>query len=215
MKMLFRLILKSVAVVVLMAQANQLRAQQSAPLFTERFANVFDPNSRTYFTVQGTEGKQFGGQQPFASIGATHYTGSINDSVTLYSGQFMMNYNAITGNPAGSLGIQQRWMTDLPVLDRSIVGAGLYLDFTQSRYNNLFQQLDVNFELFTQSNWVGRANLYLPVGQIQQGTGVGAGTSGLAVVDTVVGTSTSYQLLDVAMMGSDFELGRKFFNYRA
>jgi hypothetical protein len=215
MKMSFRLILKSVAVVVLMAQAGQLRAQQSAPLFTERFANVFDPNSRTYFTVQGTEGKQFGGQQPFASIGATHYTGSIDSAVTLYSGQFMMNYNAITGNPAGSLGIQQRWMTDLPVLDRSIVGAGLYLDFTQSRYNNLFQQLDVNFELFTQSNWVGRANLYLPVGQIQQGTGIGGGASGLTVVNTVVGTSTSYQLLDVAMMGSDFELGRKFFNYRA
>lgn len=215
MKMTFRLILKSVMVAVVMAQAAQLRAQESEPLFRERFANVFDPGSHTYFSVQGTEGKQFGGQQPFASIGATHYTGSINDSVTLYSGQFMMNYNAITGNPAGSLGVQQRRMTDLPLLDRSILGAGLYLDFTQSRYNNLFQQLDVNFELFTQSAWVGRGNLYLPVGQIQQGTGIGGGAAGLTVVDTVVGTSTSFQWMDVAMMGSDLELGRKFFNYRA
>lgn len=215
MKMSFQRIFRAVAIAVLLMPAEQLLAQQSGPLFTERFANVFDPGSRTYFTVQGTEGKQFGGQQPFASIGATHYTGSIDDAVTLYSGQFMMNYNAITGNPAGSLGVQERWMTDLPGLNRSILGAGLYLDFTQSRYNNLFQQLDVNFELFTQSGWVGRTNLYLPVGQIQQGTGVGGGATGLTVIDTVVGTSTSYQLMDVALMGSDLELGHKFFNYRA
>lgn len=202
------------AVVVIATQARDVRAQQSGPLFTERFANVFDPNSHTYFSVQGTEGKQFGGQQPFASIGATHYVGSIDSAVTLYSGQFMMNYNSITGIPAGSLGVQQRWLTDLPVLDRSILGAGLYVDFTQSRYNNVFQQVDLNFELFTQSAWVSRGNIYLPIGGNQQGTGIGS-SGNLTVIDTVIGTGANYQLLDVAMMGTDWELGRKFFNYRA
>lgn len=208
------------AVIVLMTGSSDLLAQQSAgPLFTERFSNVFDPSSRTYFSLQGTEGKQFGGQQPFASIGATHYMGEIDEAVTLYSGQFMMNYNAITGNPAGSLGVQQRWMTDLPVLDRSILGAGLYVDFTQSRYNNLFQQVNVNLELFTESAWVARANAYLPVGQIQQSTGiqtVQGGTAGeLSVVGTSVGIGAiNRQWMDVALMGTDLELGRKFFNYR-
>lgn len=214
MKIAPRLILILAAVFALTTQTRHVMAQQSGPLFTERFANVFDPNSHTYFSVQGTEGKQFGGQQPFASIGATHYVGSIDSAVTLYSGQFMMNYNSITGIPAGSLGVQQRWMTDLPVLDRSILGAGLYVDFTQSRYNNVFQQVDLNFELFTQSAWVSRGNIYLPIGGNQQGTGIGS-SGNLTVIDTVIGTGANYQLLDVALMGTDWELGRKFFNYRA
>ncbi len=220
MKISRHLILSLAAVIVLMTGSRDLLAQQqAAPLFTERFSNVFDPSSRTYFSLQGTEGKQFGGQQPFASIGATHYMGEIDDAVTLYSGQFMMNYNAITGNPAGSLGIQQRWLTDLPVLDRSILGAGLYVDFTQSRYNNLFQQVNVNLELFTESAWVARANAYLPVGQIQQNTGLqsiqGGAPGQLSVVGTAVGLGgINHQWMDVALMGSDLELGRKFFNYR-
>lgn len=220
MKISRHLILSLAAVIVLMTGSRELLAQQqSAPLFTERFANVFDPSSRTYFSLQGTEGKQFGGQQPFASIGATHYLGEIDEAVTLYSGQFMMNYNAITGNPAGSLGVQQRWLTDLPVLERSILGAGLYVDFTQSRYNNLFQQINVNLELFTESAWVARANAYLPVGQIQQSTGLqtvqGGAAGQLSVVGTAVGIGgINQQWMDVALMGTDLELGRKFFNYR-
>ena len=220
MKILYRLIPSLAAVIVLMTGSQDLLAQgQAGPLFTERFSNVFDPASRTYFSLQGTEGKQFGGQQPFASIGATHYLGEIDSAVTLYTGQFMMNYNAITGNPAGSLGMQQRWLTDLPVLERSILGAGLYLDFTQSRYNNLFQQVNVNLELFTESAWVARANAYLPVGQIQQSTGLQSVQGGppgqLSVVGTTVGLGgINHQWMDVALMGSDLELGRKFFNYR-
>lgn len=217
-----RLLLSLIPVIVLMTGSQELLAQQpgqAGPLFAERFSNVFDPYSRTYFSVQGTEGKQFGGQQPYASVGANHYEGSITDSVTLYSGQFMMNYNSITGLPAGTLGVQQRWLTDLPVVERSILGAGLYVDFTQSRYNNLFQQLNVNLELLTESSWVARANAYLPVGQIQQSTGLqssaGAGPGQLSVINTVVGTGgIGHQWMDVALMGADLELGHKFFNYR-
>ncbi|MBS0206166.1 MAG: right-handed parallel beta-helix repeat-containing protein [Planctomycetes bacterium] len=213
------------AVIVLMTGSQTLLAQdaavpnEAAPIRTERFANVFDPSSRTYFSLQGTEGKDFGGTQPFASLGATHYTGSIDSAVTLYSGQFMMNYNAINGIPAGSLGAQQRWMTQLPVLDTTILGAGLYVDFTQSRYNNLFQQINLNFELMTESAWVTRFNAYLPVGQNEQGTGIGSVVGGppgqLSVVGTTVGTGgINRQWQDVALMGADLELGRKFFNYR-
>ena len=219
MKKSWRLVSLTATVIGLMALCQDLLAQDAAPLFRERFANVFDPESRTYFSLQGTEGKQFGGQQPYASLGATHYTGSIEDAVTLYSGQFMMNYNAITGNPAGTLGAQQRWLLNLPLLDRSILGAGLYLDFSQSRYNNLFQQLNVNLELYTESAWLARGNLYLPVGQNQQYTGLSSVSGGapgqLSVVGTTVGTGgTIHQWMDVALMGTDLELGRKLFNYR-
>jgi len=214
-----RLLILATAAIACLAVSDELRAQQSAPLFGERFASVFDPESRTYYTIQGTEGKQFGGQQPFAGIWATHYTGSIDDSVRLYTGQFLMNYNGITGNPNGSFGVHQRWMTDLPVLDRTILGAGLYFDFTQSRYSNLFQQANINLELLTESSWVARGNLYLPIGQTQQYTGLGTVTGGgpgqIGVVGTTVGIGgINRQLMDVALMGSELELGRKFLNYR-
>ena len=213
------------AVIVLMTGSQALFAQdavvpnEAEPIRRERFANVFDPNSRTYFSLQGTEGKDFGGTQPFASLGATHYTGDIDSAVTLYTGQFMMNYNAINGIPAGSLGAQQRWMTQLPGLNNTILGAGLYVDFTQSRYDNLFQQINLNFELMTESAWVTRFNAYLPVGQNEASTGIGTvagGPSGqLSVVGTTVGTGgINRQWQDVALMGTDLELGRKFFNYR-
>jgi hypothetical protein len=207
------------AVLVLMTGSTELLAQQAGPLFTERFASVFDPASRTYYSLQGTEGKQFGGQQPSANFGVSHYTGSIQDAITLYSGQLMFNYNGVTGNPAGTLGAQQRWMTELPLLETSILGAGIYMDFTQTRYNNLFQQVNVNLELLTESAWVARANAYLPVGSIQQHTGLGYTAGGapgqLSVMGTTVGTGgINRQLMDVALMGSDLELGRKFFGYR-
>ena len=220
MKTSLRLIRWFVAVIVLMTASIDLLAQETQPIFRERFASAFDPYSRTYFSVSGTEGEQFGGQQPYASVGASHFTGSIDDAVTLYSGQLMMNYNGLNSNPAGTFGVQQRWMTVLPVVDTSIVGAGLYMDFTQSRYDNLFQQLNLNLELMTESAWVSRFNVYVPVGQIQQETGLGSVSGGLpgqlSVIGTAVGTGgINYQWMDVALMGTDLELGRKLFNYRA
>lgn len=208
------------AVIVLMTGSHELLAQEAAPIFTERFANAFDPASRTYFSVQGTEGEQFGGQQPYASFGASHFAGSITDSITLYSGQLMMNYNGLNNNPAGTLGVQQRWLTSLPVADTSILGAGLYLDFTQSRYNNTFQQLDINLELISVSSWLTRLNIYVPVGQLQQQTGLGSFTGGapgqIVVLGTAVGTGgIRHQWMDVALTGTDWEFGRKLFNYRA
>ena len=106
-------------------------------MFRERFANVFAPESRTYYSLQTMQGQQFGGQQPYTGLGASHYLGSIDDAVTLFNGQLLINNN---GNPAGTFGAQQRWMTVLPVLNTSILGAGLYFDFSQSRYDNLFQR---------------------------------------------------------------------------
>ncbi len=220
MKSLCRLLALIATVVFVTTPTTKLIAQQAQPLFTERFANVFDPESRTYFSLQGTEGKQFGGQQPYAGIGAFHHRGSIFEEVTLYSGQFMMNYNGITGNPNGTLGAQQRWMTQLPFADRSILGVGAYVDFTQSRYDNLFQQINLNFELYTESAWFGRGNLYLPIGPTQQFTGLQSSTAssggGLTLLGTTVGTGgIDRQWMDVALMGSELEVGRKIHNYRA
>ncbi|MEK6262235.1 MAG: right-handed parallel beta-helix repeat-containing protein [Planctomycetota bacterium] len=216
MKMSRRLIPLVATVIVLMMGSRELLAQQSGSLFTERFGNVFDPASRTYYSLQSTQGEQFGGQQPFTSFGATHHVGSIDDDVTLFNGQLQTNNN---GNLAGTVGAQQRWMTTLPVLDTSILGAGLYLDANQSRYDNLFQQININLELMTESAWVARGNAYLPVGQIQQTTGLQTTTGGapgqLAILGTTVGFGgINHQLMDVALMGSELELGRKFFNYR-
>lgn len=220
MKSLIRLLALIVGVVFISVPSTKLLAQQAQPLFTERFANVFDPESQTYFSLQGTEGKQFGGQQPYAGVGAFHHRGSIFEEVTLYSGQFMMNYNGITGNPNGTLGAQQRWMTQLPYANRSILGVGAYVDFTQSRYDNLFQQINLNFELYTESAWFGRGNLYLPIGPNQQYTGLQSSTTGtgggLTLQGTTVGTGgIDRQWMDVALMGSELEIGRKIHNYRA
>ena len=220
MKSLFRLSALIVGVVFVTTSVTKTFAQQGQPVFTERFASVFDPQSQTYFSVQGTEGKQFGGQQPYAGVGVFHHRGSIFEEVTLYSGQFMMNYNGITGNPNGTLGAQQRWMTELPFADRVILGFGGYVDFTQSRYNNLFQQIDLNFELYTESAWYGRGNLYLPIGPTQQYTGLQTSTAGtgggLTLLGTTVGTGgINRQWMDVALMGSELELGRKIHNFRA
>lgn len=47
--------LLTAAAAALLTGTREPRAQQqSAPLFSERFANMFDPGSRTYFSVQGT-----------------------------------------------------------------------------------------------------------------------------------------------------------------
>ena len=221
MNPLFRLSAFIVGVVFVTTSVTQTFAQQGQPIFTERFASVFDPQSQTYFSVQGTEGKQFGGQQPYAGVGVFHHRGSIFEEVTLYSGQFMMNYNGITGNPNGTLGAQQRWMTELPFADRVILGFGGYVDFTQSRYNNLFQQINLNFELYTESAWYGRGNLYLPIGSTQQFTGLQTSSQDLvlgtvgAISSGSFNSSGNRQWMDVALMGSELELGRKIYNFRS
>ena len=204
------------AVMVFLAAGQTAQAQQSGGFFTERFANVFDPGSRTYFSLQGTQGNQFGGQQPFTSFGASHHIGSIDDAITLFNGQLMANNN---GNPAGTFGAQQRWLIDVDPLDNAILGAGIYFDFNQSRYDNLFQQVNLNFEFLTESSWVFRANGYLPIGQTQRQTGIHSATQDPAGQLSLIGTQVGIggidrQLMDVALMGSDFEFGRKFFDYR-
>ena len=215
MKKLFLLLPVIAAVIVVMTQSAEVLAQQTEPLFSERFANVFDPNSRTYFSLQGTQG-DIGGQQPFTSFGASHFVGDIDDAISLFSGNIMVQNN---GNPSGTFGAQQRLMTVLPVLDTTILGAGLYMDFTQSRYDNVFQQLNLNLELLTESSWVARVNGYFPVGRIEAGTGIGQNDSAPAGQLNLVGTTLGYgginrALMDVGLMGSDFEIGRKFFDYR-
>lgn len=215
MKMSIRLLPLLTALIVTMTQSAELLAQQTEPLFGERFANVFDPNSRTYYSLQGQQG-DIAGQQPFTSFGASHFIGDIDDSISLFSGNIMVNNN---GNPAGTFGAQQRWMTQLPVIDNSILGAGLYMDYTQSSYDNLFQQVNLNLELLTESSWVARFNGYFPVGRIQASTGIQqnlGGTSGQLnlIGDTVGFGGINRTLMDVGLMGTDFEFGRKFFDYR-
>ena len=196
--------------------ATEALAQSTTNLFNETFVNVFDPESRTYFSLQGVQGNQFGGQLPYTSFGASHYTGSIDSTVTLYNGQLLVNNN---GNPAGTFGAQYRRLTELRLLNTSILGAGVYMDLNQSRYNNLFQQVNVNFELMTESSWVVRANGYLPVGQIQQQAAtdsvVGGAPGQLSLIGSQVWSGgINRRLMDVAMMGSDLEFGRKFLDYR-
>ena len=215
MKMSFRLLPLLAAVIVTMTQSAELLAQQTQPLFGERFSNVFDPNSRTYYSLQGQQG-DIAGQQPFTSFGASHFIGDIDDSISLFSGNIMVNNN---GNPAGTFGAQQRWMTQLPVIDNSILGAGLYMDFTQSRYDNLFQQVNLNLELLTESSWVARFNGYFPVGRIQASSGIEQNLGGKSgqlnlIGDTVGFGGINRTLMDVGLMGTDLEFGRKFFDYR-
>ena len=211
-----RWFLVAIAIMALAVGSQDLLAQQAGSVFGERFANVFAPESRTYYSLQTMQGQQFGGQQPYTGLGASHYLGSIDDAVTLFNGQLLINNN---GNPAGTFGAQQRWMTVLPVLNTSILGAGLYFDFSQSRYDNLFQQANVNLELFTQSAWVGRVNGYFPMGQNHTATGPAVNQGAGAGQASLIGTTLylggiSQQPTDVALIGSDFELGRKFFDYR-
>lgn len=213
----FRRFLTIAALALPSLHAADVGAQQSGNLFNEQFVNVFDPESRTYFSMQSMQGNQFGGQQPYSSVGVSHYFGSIDSSVTLYTGRILVNNN---GNPAGTLGAQYRWLTQLGPLNTTILGAGAYLDLNQSRYNNLFEQVNLNFELMTESAWVARLNGYLPVGEIQQQTGIQSQAGGPNGQLTLVGTQVwagnfTQQLLDVALMGSDLEVGRKFFGYRA
>ncbi|MEI8380274.1 MAG: hypothetical protein WCJ09_09110 [Planctomycetota bacterium] len=213
--MSIRLLPLLTAVIVTMTQSAELLAQQTEPLFGERFSNVFDPNSRTYYSLQGQQG-DIAGQQPFTSFGASHFIGDIDDSISLFSGNIMVNNN---GNPAGTFVAQQRWMTQLPVIDNSILGAGLYMDYTQSRYDNLFQQVNLNLELLTESSWVARFNGYFPVGRIQASSGIQqnlGGTSGQLnlIGDTVGFGGINRTLMDVGLMGTDLEFGRKFFDYR-
>jgi len=205
-----------VAACVLMTSVTSVLHAQQGPLFTEHLASVFDPSSRTYFSLQATGGDDFGGQLPYTSFGATHILGSPDDSVTLLNGQMLAQYD---GSPAGSIGGQQRWMVNLPVVNSAILGAGAYVDFTQSRYDNVFQQVNLNFELLTESAWVSRANVYLPIGEIQDTTGLDSRTGGGAGQVSLVGTSVMtggalHQWMDVALMGTDLELGRKLLNYR-
>lgn len=215
MKMSTRLLPLLTAVIVAMTQSAELLAQQTEPLFGERFANVFDPNSRTYYSLQGQQG-DIAGQQPFTSFGASHFIGDIDDSISLFSGNIMVNNN---GNPAGTFGAQQRWMTQLPVIDNSILGAGLYMDYTQSRYDNLFQQVNLNLELLTESSWVARFNGYFPVGRIQASSGIEQNLGGKSGQLSLIGDTVGFgginrTLMDVGLMGTDFEFGRKFFDYR-
>lgn len=204
----------AVAMVVCLVSGGAAPAQE--PLFREQFANVFDPASRTYFSVQSTGGDSFGGQLPYTSVGATRIFGSLDDSVALLTGQMLANYD---GSPNGTVGIQQRWMLNLPGINGAILGAGAYVDFTQSRNDNMFQQVGLSLELLTESAWVGRANAYLPIGEIQDLTGSQTRVGGTAGQVSILGTSVGrggllYQGMDVALMGTDLEFGRKFFNYR-
>ena len=215
MKMSIRLLPLLAAVIVTMTQSAELLAQQTQPLFGERFSNVFDPNSRTYYSLQGQQG-DIAGQQPFTSFGASHFLGDIDSSISLFSGNIMVNNN---GNPAGTFGAQQRWMAELPIVDESILGAGLYMDFTQSRYDNLFQQVNLNLELLTESSWVARFNGYFPVGRIQASSGIEQNLGGKSgqlnlIGDTVGFGGINRTLMDVGLMGTDLEFGRKFFDYR-
>ncbi|MDB5344727.1 MAG: Parallel beta-helix repeat protein [Schlesneria sp.] len=201
----------------LFAQEETPEAPQAGSYFRERFAGVFDPEGRTYYSLQTMQGQQFGNQQPYSGIGVSHYLGSIDSAVTLFNGQGLVNNN---GNAAGTFGAQQRWLVELPGVKTSIVGAGAYLDFSQSSAGNLFQQVNINLELYTESAWVGRVNGYLPFGQNQKNSGAvfnqGSTNGGQLTLigNTLYSGGLSRQQVDVALMGSDFELGRKFFDYR-
>ncbi|MFT5527206.1 MAG: hypothetical protein ACI9HK_005188 [Pirellulaceae bacterium] len=167
----------------------------STSLAQEHQSGHFDTSSNTYFWLRHYEGHQLGDVDAYTSAGGVKYI-EVGDGVLLFEAQGLVQND---GGAGGTFGVNRRIL-----LGDTVFGAGLWYDFNESKYDQVYQQGSFTLEMLRDDISV-RVHGFVPIGPQDRVVG-----NNVVATSSIVSYSGNDLVLDLLAVGlTDREVAMK------